>query len=209
MNTLNAALTWIAENGYWFVLAGLVATFCVRDPRKRRSLVRILLVFGGIIVGSIFLAAAFGKLKPLPGFPWSWRSMKISISLFAIQVESYQILSPAAANWVAHLLPFFELFLGLWLISGIGRRFSSLLATLVLCGFMIAISYAYHKGLKIDCGCGIGPPVEAGPGALLRDGLKFLMPSLLLAIGAFWIHSGPKSASAAAPVAATTTPSLS
>lgn len=208
MNTLNAALTLIAENGYWFVLAGLVATFCVRDRRKRRSLVRILLVFGGIIVASIFLAAAYGKLKPLPGFPWSWRSMKISISLFAIQVESYQILSPAAANFVAHVLPFFELILGLWLVTGIGRRFSSLLATLVLCAFMIAISYAYHKGLKIDCGCGIGPPVEAGPAALLRDGLRFLMPSLLLTIGGFWIHSKPNSVSVAAPATATTTPSV-
>ncbi|MFY9690933.1 MAG: MauE/DoxX family redox-associated membrane protein [Candidatus Acidiferrales bacterium] len=207
MNTLNAVLTWIAENGYWFFLAGLVAFFCVRDPRKRRGLVRILLVFGSIVVGSIFLAAAYGKLKPLPGFPWSWRSAKISLSLFAIQVESYQILPPGAVKFVAHFLPFFELFLGLWLFSGIGRRFSSLLASLVLCGFMIAISYAYHKGLKIDCGCGIGPPVEAGPAALLRDGLRFLLPSLLLTIGAFWIRRKP-AVSAAAPAAATTTPSL-
>jgi hypothetical protein len=208
MNTLNAVLTLIAENGYWFVLAGFVALFCVKNPRKRRSLLRILLVFGGIVVGSIFLAAAYGKLKPLPGFPWSWRSMKISVSMFAIQVESYQILSPAAANFVAHALPFFELFLGFWLLSGIGRRFSSLLATLVLCGFMIAISYAYHKGLKIDCGCGIGPPVEAGPVALLRDGLRFLLPSLLVTIGAFWIHSESSPASVPAPATATTTPSL-
>jgi hypothetical protein len=208
MEKLNAILTFIAENGYWVVLAGLVAAFCVRDPRKRRSLVRILLVFVGIIVGSIFLAAAYGKLKPLPGFPWSWRSAKLSISMFAIQVESYQILSPAGANWVAHVLPFFEVFLGLWLVSSIGSRFSGLIATLVFVGFMIAISYAYHKGLKIDCGCGIGPPVEAGPAALLRDGLRFLLPSLLLTIGAFWVRSR----SNAAPTAATapaTTPSLS
>jgi uncharacterized membrane protein YphA (DoxX/SURF4 family) len=209
MNTLDLLLTWIAEYGYWFVLAGLVAAFCVRDPGKRRSLVRILLIFGGIVVGSIFLAAAYGKLKPLPGFAWSWRSMKVSISLFAIQVESYEILSPAAANLVAHGLPFLELFLGCWLVSGIGRRFSSLLATLVLCAFMIAISYAYHKGLKIDCGCGIGPPEEAGPAALVRDGLKFLLPSLLVTIGAFWIHHQARAVSASAPAAASTTPSLS
>lgn len=202
METLNAILTFIAENGYWFVLAGLVATFCVRDPRKRRSLVRVLLIFVGIIVGSIFLAAAYGKFKPLPGFAWSWRSMKISISMFAIQVESYQILSPAAANFVAHVLPFFEVFLGLWLFSGIGHRFSGLVATLVFCGFMIAISYAYHKGLKIDCGCGIGPAVEAGPAALLRDGLRFLLPSLLLTIGAFWVRSQPAPANVSSPAAA-------
>ncbi|HEX4002088.1 MAG TPA: MauE/DoxX family redox-associated membrane protein [Candidatus Acidoferrales bacterium] len=208
MNTLNAILTWIAENGYWFFLAGMVAFFCVRDPRKRRNLLRILLIFGGVIVGSIFLAAAYGKFKPLPGFAWSWRSAKISLSLFAIQVESYQILPPSAVKFVAHFLPFFEVFLGLWLFSGIGRRFSSVFAALVLCGFMIAISYAYHKGLKIDCGCGIGPPVEAGPAALLRDGLRFLLPSVLLTAGAFWIHRAPAAASATAPSEAATTPSL-
>lgn len=188
-------MTWLALHGYWFVLAGLVAAFCIRDPRKRRSVVRVLLIFAGILVGSIFLTAAYGKLKPLPGFAWSWRSARISISMFAIQVESYQILSPAAANLVAHLLPFFEIFLGLWLVSGIGRRFSSLVAALVLCAFMIAISYAYHKGLKIDCGCGVGPPEEAGPAALLRDGLRFLLPTLIVLAGSFWIRRRPNAVS--------------
>jgi len=194
MNTVGSLLTWLALHGYWFVLAGLVAAFCIRDPQKRRSVVRVLLIFGGILVGSIFLAAAYGKLQPLPGFAWSWRSARISISMFAIQVESYQILSPSSANLVAHVLPFFEIFLGLWLVSGVGRRFSSLLAALVLCAFMIAISYAYHKGLKIDCGCGIGPPEEAGPAALLRDGLKFLLPTLILLAGSFWSRGRPNAA---------------
>jgi uncharacterized membrane protein YphA (DoxX/SURF4 family) len=188
MNTLGSLLTWLAEYGYGFILAGLVVILCVRNPEKRRALLRVFLVFGGIIVGSIFLAAAYGKMKPLPGFPWSWPSVRISISLFAMQVESYQVLSSRAANTVAHYLPFCELFLGLWLVSGIGRRFSSLVASLALCGFMIAIASAYFRGLKIDCGCGIGPPEEAGPAALLRDGLKFLLPTLLVTIGAFWIR---------------------
>jgi uncharacterized membrane protein YphA (DoxX/SURF4 family) len=203
MNTLGLLLTWLAEHGYLFILAALVAAFCIRNPQKRRTVVRILLIFGGILVGSIFLAAAYGKLKPLPGFAWSWRSARISISMFAIQVESYQILSPGAANFVAHLLPFFEIFLGLWLVSGIGRRFSSLSAALVLCAFMIAISYAYHKGLKIDCGCGIGPPEEAGPAALLRDGLKFLLPTLILLVGSFWIRRKPGTAAASSGSPAT------
>lgn len=206
MNTLGSFLTWLAEYGYGFVLAGSVVVLCVRNPEKRFAMVRAFLIPGGLIVGSIFLAAAYGKMKPLPGFPWSWPSIRTSISLFAMQVESYQVLSPGAANTVAHFLPFFELFLGLWLVSGIWLRFSSLLASLAICGFMIAITSAYLRGLKIDCGCGIGPPVEAGPAALLRDGLKFLLPALLVTIGAFWIHRKPRaSESPASEIASSTT----
>jgi uncharacterized membrane protein YphA (DoxX/SURF4 family) len=199
MNTLGSLLAWLAEHGYEFVLAGLVVTLCVRNPRKRRAVVRILLIFGGIVVGAIFLAAAYGKMKPLPGFAWSWASIRTSISFFAIQVESYQVLSPGAANTVAHLLPFIELSLGLWLVSGIGRRFSSLLASLAICGFMIAITSAYFRGLKIDCGCGIGPPEEVGPAALMRDGFRFLLPALLVTIGAFWIRRQPSGTATTSP----------
>ncbi len=188
MTTLGSVLTWLAEYGFIFVLAGLVAAICVRDRVKRADFVRILLVFGGILVGSIFLAAAYGKMKPLPGFPWSYHSIKTSLALFAIQVESYQVLSARAANAVAHVLPFCELLLGIWLVSGIARRFSSLVASLAICAFMIAITSAYRRGLKIDCGCGIGPPEEAGPAALLRDGLRFLLPTLIVMTGAFWIQ---------------------
>jgi len=198
MESLGAALNWLAEWGFIFVVAGAMAAFCVRNPVKRRSLVRALLVVGGIVLGSIFLAAAYGKLKPIAGFPWSWASMKTSIALFAIQVESYHMLSSSGANAVAHILPFVELFLGVWLVSGIWRRYSSLAACLVFVGFMIAIYSAYRRGLKIDCGCGVGPPEEAGPTALLRDGLRFLLPSLIVTTGAFWLRKHPAASSATA-----------
>lgn len=195
MDALGIFLNWLAEWGVLFVVGDLIAVFCARNPAQRRSLVRVLLITGGIVVGSIFLAAAYGKLKPLAGFPWTWASVRISIALFAIQVESYHLLSSSAANIVAHVLPFAELFLGLWLISGIWRRYSSLVACLAFVGFMIAIFSAYERGLKIDCGCGVGPPLEAGPGALLRDGMRFLLPAAILAVGAFWIRKGTPASS--------------
>ncbi|MDE3109336.1 MAG: hypothetical protein KGL02_05285 [Acidobacteriota bacterium] len=191
MDAFGIILNWLAEWGFLFVVAGAIAALCVRHPAQRRSLVRALLIVGGIVVGSIFIAAAYGKLKPLPGFPWSWTSIKISMALFAIQVESYQVLSPKAANAVAHILPFAELLLGIWVVSGILRRWSSLVASLAFCGFIIAIFSAYERGLKIDCGCGVGPPLEAGPAALLRDGMRFLLPALIITIAAFWIRKRP------------------
>jgi uncharacterized membrane protein YphA (DoxX/SURF4 family) len=196
MDVLGSLLNWLAEWGFIFVVAGLFAVFCFRNPAQRRSVVRILLVVGGIVIGSIFLAAAYGKLKPLPGFPWTWASIRTSIALFAIQVESYQVVSSHAANAIAHILPFVELFLGLWLVSGIWRRYSSLVACLAFVGFMIAIFSAYRRGLKIDCGCGVGPPEEAGPGALLRDGLRFLLPAVIVTTGAFWLRRNSARSSA-------------
>jgi uncharacterized membrane protein YphA (DoxX/SURF4 family) len=188
MDALGSLLNWIAEWGFIFVLVGLIAFLCVSKPAQRRYTMRALLLVGGIVIGSIFLAAAYGKLKPLPGFPWTWASIKTSVALFAIQVESYQVVSANTANAIAHVLPFAELFLGLWLISGILRRYSSLLACLFFVGFMVAIYSAYRRGLTIDCGCGVGPTERAGPGALLRDGLRFLLPGLIVCFGAFWIR---------------------
>jgi hypothetical protein len=98
------------------------------------------------------------------------------------------MLPPLAVDIVGHILPFFELFLGLRLASGVGLRFSSVLSTLAFCAIMTAIAWAYHKGLKIKCGCGIGLDEEVGPGALIRDGLRFLPLGLAVTFGAFWIR---------------------
>ena len=188
MTLLGKVLSFLAMYGFILVLAGAILALCVRNPRRRRRVLRPLLIVGGILVGSIFLASAYGKMRPLPGFAWTALSLKLSLTYFAMQVGSYEILSPAASNFVAHTLPFFELFLGLWLVSGIARRYASLLAAVALLCFMSAITYAYLRGLKINCGCGIGPDEQVGPAALLRDGLRFLAPSVLLAIGAFYLR---------------------
>jgi len=156
---------------------------------------RILLIVGRILLASIFLIAGYAKVRPQLSMPWSIASVRTSVTLFAMQVDSYQMLPLWGVNAVAHVLPFFELFLGLWLLSGIGLRFSSVLSIVSFCGFMAAIGWAYHKGLEINCGCGIGPAEQVGPGALIRDGLKFLPLALAVTIGAFLLHRKPVSPS--------------
>jgi uncharacterized membrane protein YphA (DoxX/SURF4 family) len=157
----------------------------------RGKLGRILLIFARLALAAIFLISGYAKVKPQVATPWSARSLRTSLSIFAMQVDSYEMLPSWGVSVVAHVLPFFELFLGLWLICGIGLRFSSILSALAFCAFMAAIAWAYHKGLKIKCGCGIGPDEEVGPGALIRDGLKFLPLALAVIFGAFWIHRNP------------------
>ena len=99
----------------------------------------VLLLVARLTLGTIFLVSAYNTLKPRIATPWSATSVKISLSMFAMTVGAYQMLPPWAANTLAHVLPFFELFLGLWIVSGIGLRFSSVLSVLVFCVFMTAI----------------------------------------------------------------------
>jgi uncharacterized membrane protein YphA (DoxX/SURF4 family) len=157
----------------------------------RCKLGRFLLLAGRVALAAIFLYAAYAKLKPQVGMPWSTASVNTSLSMFAMGVDSYQMLPTWAVSPFAHLLPPLELVLGLWLLSGIGLRFSSLLSTLAVCGFIIAMVSAYRRGLTISCGC-FGPGEQIGPKTLIRDGLLFLPLSLAVTAGAFLVRRKPR-----------------
>jgi uncharacterized membrane protein YphA (DoxX/SURF4 family) len=150
------------------------------------SIGRILLVIGRVALAVIFLAAAYAKLKPQADVPWSVGSVKTSLSMFAMQVDSYQLLPEQYVSLVAHLLPPFELFLGLWLLSGIVLRFSSVFTTLLLGGFFAVMVRTYAMGLEINCGC-FGPGEQLGTKTLIRDG-SLLAVSLAVTLGAFLLR---------------------
>jgi uncharacterized membrane protein YphA (DoxX/SURF4 family) len=147
---------------------------------------RILLLVGRVALAVMFLYAAYAKLKPQTAAPWSVASMRVSISMFAMQVDSYQLLPTWGVNLVAHLLPPFELFLGLWLLSGTALRYSSLITTLLLIGFFAGLTRAYVTGQEISCGC-FGPGERIGPERLLLEGV-FLAVALGVTVGAFLVH---------------------
>jgi uncharacterized membrane protein YphA (DoxX/SURF4 family) len=164
----------------------------------RGQLGAILLIVGRLTLAGIFLFAAYAKLKPQAAMPWSGASIRTSLSMFAMQVDSYQLLPPQLVSPAAHFLPLFELFLGLWLLSGVWLRYSSLVTTLLLGAFFAMMVRTYRMGLEINCGC-FGPGERLGPKTLLRDG-SLLALALAVTIGAFLLrrkHS-ERSASAAA-----------
>ena len=154
---------------------------------SRTKIVKILLILGRIALAAILIYAAYSKLEPPPGFGWSLGSVKISLGVFANGVDSYEMLSPGAVTFVAHWLPPFELFLGLWLLSGIGLRLSSLVSTLAICAFIYAMFSAWRRGLTINCGCFGVNSKPVGPQDMMRDGLLFLPLSVFLLAGSFWI----------------------
>lgn len=146
----------------------------------------ILLIVGRIALAAVFLLAAYAKLKPQTAMPWSEASVKTSLAMFAMQVDSYQLLPPQQVRHVAYLLPMFELGLGLWLLSGVWLRYSSVATTLLLGAFFAMMVRTYRMGLEINCGC-FGPGERLGPKTLLRDG-SLLAFALAVTIGAFLVH---------------------
>lgn len=159
------------------------------------NLGRILLLLGRIALAAIFLVAAYAKMKPQAAMPWSPASVKTSLAMFAMQVDSYQLLSTRGVNFVAHALPPFELLIGLWLLSGLVLRFSSLVTTLLVGGFFAVMVRTFALGLEVNCGC-FGPGEQLGAKTLLRDG-SLLALSLAVCIGAFLIGRKPHDAGAA------------
>ena len=152
----------------------------------RESLGHIFLILGRLTLAGIFIFAAYAKMKPQAAMAWSSGSVKTSLSMFAMQVDSYQLLPPQLVSPAAHFLPPFELFLGLWLLSGVLLPYSALVTTLLIGIFFATQVRTYRMGLEINCGC-FGPGERLGPKTLLHDG-SFLVLALAVPVGAFILN---------------------
>jgi len=134
---------------------------------------RWLLLAGRLILGVVFVYAGYVKLRQ----PWM---------LFAMSIESYQLVSDSIRNFLAQTLPWFELVLGLLLLTGWAIRWTSTVTAGLVLFFFSVMLHAFLKGMQIDCGC-LGPNEKLGPLTLARDGALFAL-ALAVVIGAFAIH---------------------
>jgi len=92
-----------------------------------------------VILGIVFLYASVGKLfRPED---------------FAIAIDKYELLPKYFVHLIAIVLPWVEFFTGILLITGIFKKASSLLASISLVVFLIALTSAFARGLDISCGC--------------------------------------------------------
>jgi uncharacterized membrane protein YphA (DoxX/SURF4 family) len=120
-----------------------------------------------LIVGGVFLYAAWTKLP----FNQPWQ-------LFAMSIDSYQVLPLTMVEMVARTLPWVELAAGLMLVAGLWLRISAPLVSAMLLVFFALMVRAYAKGMEINCGC-FGPGEMISWRTLLRDG-SLLAAALLL-----------------------------
>jgi hypothetical protein len=166
---------------------------------QRKKAIQLFFELARVALVITFLLAAYAKMKPQAAMPWSIASIRTSLSMFAMGVDSYQLLSPGAVNFVAHWLPPFELFLALWLLSGKFLKLSSLVTTLLLGGFIAVQIRSFSLHQEISCGC-FGPGERIGPASLLRDAL-FVALAIAVFVGA--LRGGRKRAETGAVGAAT------
>ncbi len=119
------------------------------------------------VLGVVFIYASIHKI--------------LDPAAFAQAVYNYQILPDGLVNLAALVLPWVELFLGIFLIAGLWMPGAAVISTFLFLIFMAALSYNIARGLDISCGCFSTAPSEeaAGIGIVLRDGM-FLVVSLYL-----------------------------
>jgi uncharacterized membrane protein YphA (DoxX/SURF4 family) len=138
-----------------------------------------------LALGVIFVYAAWLKLHD------SWR-------IFAMDIDAYKILpSIFWVEVVARSLPWLELLLGFWLMSGLWLRGSATITALLLTGFFGLMIWAQIKGLQINCGC-FGPGERISWITMLRDG-SLLAAALALAA---WSYLSRQTAPSAEPAQA-------
>jgi len=145
-----------------------------------RAWPRVLLVLGRVVLGAIFLYAAYSKLY----FDGAWHLHDYHF-FFAMAIDSYKMLPLSVVEWMARILPWFELLLGALLIVGIGLRWAGSITTALLLVFIGAMTRAKILGLEINCGC-FGNNEKLGTATLIRDS-SLLALALAVTIGAFLI----------------------
>ena len=132
---------------------------------SRSKILRAIALLLRLALGGIFIYAAWTKLKD----PWA---------LFAMAIDSYQVLPMWAVEWLARTLPWIELLIGAMLIAGRWMRISTAATSLLLLVFFSLMVRARVKGIEINCGC-FGPGEAISWKTLLRDG-AMLAAALLL-----------------------------
>jgi uncharacterized membrane protein YphA (DoxX/SURF4 family) len=137
---------------------------------SRSKALKIVLLVLRVVLGGIFIYAGWVKLQD----PWQ---------LFAAGVASYEVLPMWAVEVVARALPWFEVALGLLMISGFFFRTSSTLIAAMLAVFFTLIVRAYLQGKEINCGC-FGGNEPISPLTMLRDG-SMLVGAVFLCVMAY------------------------
>jgi putative oxidoreductase len=92
-----------------------------------------------LVVGGVFIWAGVLKIVDPLGF--------------AQNIKNYRIVGHDISFFLALILPWLEVFCGIFLIIGFWQRASALLTSAMLLGFIALVVITIARGIDIDCGC--------------------------------------------------------
>lgn len=158
-------------------------------PEEKRNMIesaplnyrRVVIWIGRLVIAGIFIYAGLAKVIRWDMHPRP--PLGIARTLFALQIDSYQMLPAWAVLEVARWLPWTEIAIGLLLLIGWRLRIWATVVTLIIGGFFAAVVRAYALHMDINCGCFAKPEPLTGM-TVLRDGALFLL-AVLMTVFAF------------------------
>jgi hypothetical protein len=142
-------------------------------------------VIGRLILAGIFLVASYAKLRPqIPDTPWSVAAVKTSLSFFAMEVNSFQLLSDSQVELRGAYAAVCGADSRAVAVERVAASLFGGAASVLLIGFFRAMVHTYRQGLEISCGC-FGPGERLGPWSLARDGSMLAFALAVTVIVAF------------------------
>lgn len=150
----------------------------IKNERKTLQYLnhKIAYIIARFILGGVFIYASIDKIS----FPKEFTNI----------VTNYHLLPPKVAACIAFILPWVEIILGIFLISGIFVRESAYALSILLIIFMIVLGIRSFYVPFEDCGC------FAKTSILSSSSLLFVMTRdlIFLGLGIFIIISKDKNA---------------
>ena len=107
--------------------------------KKRRDLSRFFYHGARLILGVIFIYASYDKI--------------LHPKAFAEIIYNYQILPDSLINLTAIVLPWLEMFMGVFLIIGFWMPGTVVWCNILLVAYLSVLSFNLARGLDINCGC--------------------------------------------------------
>jgi uncharacterized membrane protein YphA (DoxX/SURF4 family) len=140
-----------------------------KSPPSRPEILRSL---GRILLGLILVFGAYSKLHFNGG--WHFRDYYFFL---AMAIRSYRTFPLGVAEWIARILPWLELTLGVLLIGGVGTRWVTLVTSALLV-YMATLPRAAFLGLA----------GRMGPIAELLFDIGFFLLALNITLKSFQSH---------------------
>ncbi len=115
-------------------------------------------------------------------FLWAGLAKSLDRQGTVLAVDAYRLVPSTLVTLVATVLPWVEVALGLFLVTGLFVRFAGVGTGLLTLVFIAALGQAKARGLPIDCGCfgNAGPGDGVGWFDILRD-VPMVLAGLYLA----------------------------